>query len=153
MLRIDLYKNKNQEARNFGKVYGRVSNVEPIDIAQLSEHIASHGSPFTVDTISGVLIAAARCIRELALNGTPVKIDNLAIFKAAVTSKPAVSVEKFDLSEHISKTRLLCRATGNCTPKLMSQSAQYMYSTMAQRLKAGEATLSSEKGKYLEDGE
>ena len=153
MLRIDLYKNKNQEARNFGKVYGRVSNVEPIDIAALSKHIANHGSPFTVDTISGVLIAAARCIKELALDGTPVKIDNLCIFKAAVTSKPAISVEKFDLGEHISKTRLLCQATGACTPKEMSADSSYMYSTMAQRLKAGEATLSSEKGKYLEDGE
>ena len=153
MLRLDFYKNKNQEARNFGKVYTRVTNVEPIGIAQLSQHIANHGSPFTVDTITGVLIAAARCIRELALDGTPVKIDNLAIFKAAVTSKPAVSVEKYDISEHVSRTRLLCQATGDCTPAGMTRSAQYMYSTMAQRLKAGEATLSSEKGKYLEDGE
>ena len=153
MLRIDLYKNKNQESRMYGKVYGRVTNVEPIGIRELAQHIANHGSPYTSDTIAGVLMAASRCIRELALDGTPVKIDNLAIFKAAVTSKPAVSVDKFDLQQNIVCTRLLCQATGDCVPKQMSQASSYMYSTMAQRLKNGEAELSNEKGEYLVQAE
>ncbi len=153
MLRIDLYKNKNQESRNFGKVYGRVNNLEPVGIQKLAEHIASHGSPFTVDTIYGVLIAAVRCIRELALGGQPVKIDNLAIFKASVISVPAVSVEKFDLQQNIKKTKLLCQATGDCVPKQMTASSSLMYTSLAQKLKNGEATLSNEKGKYLETQE
>ena len=66
MLKINLYKNKNQESRQFGKVYGRVENNEPIDIEGLSEHIAMHGSQYTKDVIYGVLIKAAACIKELA---------------------------------------------------------------------------------------
>ena len=153
MLQIDLYKNKNQEARNFGKVYGRVDNKEPIDLNGLAKHIALHGSPYTRDVISGVLTRAADCVKELALDGQPVKFGDLCIFKATVVSKPAVSVEKYDLSEHISKVRLQCRPTGQMSPKLLKQEASFEYTTMAQKLKAGEATLSSEKGKYLESGE
>ena len=153
MLKIDLYKNKNQEARNFGKVYGRVSNNEPIGIDGLSKHIALHGSPYTRDIIQGVLSRAADCIKELALTGQPVKLGDLAIFKATVVSKPAVSVEKFDLSEHISRVKLNCTPTGECRPKVLTAEAELGYTTMAQKLKNGEATLSSEKGKYLETGE
>ena len=153
MLKIDLYKNKNQEARNFGKVYGRVNNNEPIDIDGLAKHIALHGSPYTRDVIQGVLSRAADCIKELALSGQPVKLGDLAIFKASVVSKPAVSVEKFDLSEHISKVKLLCQATGEMLAKNLTNEAQLGYTSMAMRLKNGEATLSSEKGKYLETGE
>ena len=153
MLRIDLYKNKNQESRQYGKVYGRVNNLEPVGIAELSQHIHAHGSPFTVDTIYGVLIAASRCIRELALGGQPVKIDNLAIFKASVISVPAVSVEKFDLQQNIKKVRLCAVATGEVSRKRLTDEAMLGYTSMGNRLKAGEATLSNEKGKYLDNGQ
>ena len=153
MLKIDFYKNKNQEARNFGKVYGRVNNNEPIDINGLAKHISLHGSPYTRDVIQGVLTKAADCIKELALIGQPVKLGDLAIFKASVVSKPAVSVEKYDLSEHISKVKLLCLATGEMMAKNLTNEAELGYTSMALRLKSGEATLSSEKGKYLEAGE
>ena len=153
MLQIDLYKNKNQEARNFGKVYGRVDNKEPIDLNGLAKHIALHGSPYTRDVIAGVLTRAADCVKELCLDGQPVKFGDLCIFKCTVTSKPAVSVEKYDLSEHISKVRLQCRATGEMNSLRLTQDASFEYTSLAQKLKSGEATLSSEKGKYLETGD
>ena len=153
MLKIDLYKNKNQESRQFGKVYGRVKNNKPIDIGGLSKHISLHGSPYTRDVIQGVLTKAADCIKELALGGQPVKLGDLAIFKASVISVPAVSVEKFDIAQNIKKVKLLCMATGATTKKRLTEEAGLEYTSMATRLKAGEATLSSEKGKYLETGE
>jgi hypothetical protein len=153
MLRIDLYKNKNQESRQYGKVYGRVKNNEPMDIYGLAKHIAMHGSQYTRDVIQGVLLKAADCVKELVLTGQPVKFADLCIFKASAVSTPAVSVEKFDLSQNIKKIRLQCRATGETNNKVLTAEASLGYTTMAERLKAGEATLSNEKGKYLEDGE
>ncbi len=153
MLRIDLYKNKNQESRQYGKVYGRVNNNEPIDIFALAKHISLHGSQYTRDVIQGVLLKAADCVKELVLSGQPVKFADLCIFKASAVSTPAVSVEKFDLSQNIKKIRLQCRATGETNNKVLTKEAALGYTTMAERLKAGEATLSNEKGKYLEDGE
>ena len=150
MLKINLYKNKNQESRQFGKVYGRVENNEPIDIEGLSEHIAMHGSQYTKDVIYGVLIKAAACIKELALSGQPVKLGNLAIFKAAVTSKPAATADKFDLATNISAVRLQVRGTGATATKEMAKGAQLQLTDMAQRIVRGEIELSNEKGKYIE---
>ena len=59
MLEIDLYRCKNQENRNYGKIYGRVHDKEPWDIDRLAEHIAVHGSPYTRDVIYAVLLKAA----------------------------------------------------------------------------------------------
>ena len=153
MLRIDLYKNKNQESRQYGKVYGRVNNNEPIDIFALAKHISLHGSQYTRDVIQGVLLKAADCVKELVLEGQPVKFADLCIFKASAISTPAVSVEKFDLAQNIKKIKLQCRATGEMLKKNLTADARLMYTTMAEKLKNGEATLSNEKGKYLEDGQ
>ena len=153
MLEIDFYKNKNQESRQYGKVYGRIHNRDPWEIDRLAEHIAMHGSPYTRDVIHAVLIKAADCIKHLVLEGQPVKLADLCIFKATAVSTPAVSVEKFDLSQNIKAVRLGCRATGATRIKSMRDDVQLAYTSLAQRIKDGEATLSSEKGKYLETGE
>ena len=153
MLKIDLYKNKNQESRQYGKVYGRVNNATPIEIPELAKHMSLHNTPFSKGVIQSILTDMAACIKELMLQGQPVKLADLAIFKASVISTPAVSVEKFDLQQNIKKTKLLCQATGDCVPKQMTASSSLMYTSLAQKLKAGEATLSNEKGKYLDDGE
>ena len=55
MIKLDLYKNKIQGHKNFGKVYARSNNNDPIDIKGLAKHIQSHGSPYTYDIILGVL--------------------------------------------------------------------------------------------------
>ena len=109
-----------------------------------------HGSQYTKDVIYGVLIKAAACIKELALSGQPVKLGNLAIFKAAVTSKPAQSVDKFDLAANISAVRLQVRGTGATATKEMAKGAQLQLTDMAQRIVRGEIELSNEKGKYIE---
>ncbi|MBQ8097880.1 MAG: DNA-binding protein [Prevotella sp.] len=149
MLEIDFYKNKNQESRQFGKVYGRVHNKEPWEIDRLAEHIAVHGSPYTRDVIYAVLLKAADCIKHLVLEGQPVKLSDLCIFKATAVSTPAQSAEKFDLATNITAIRLGCRATGATRIANMREDVQLAYTSLAQRIKDGEAELSNEKGKYL----
>lgn len=152
MLKIDFYKNKNSNSTNYGKIYGRAKNDKPINIDALAEHIADHGSVYTVDVVKGVLTKVAKCIKELVLIGTPVKIDDLCIFKGAVTSKPANDVETYDLNTHIKTVRMLMTATGASTPVEMTKSATLGYTSMAQRIKTGEAVLSGNKKEYLVAG-
>ena len=45
--------------------------------------------------------------------------------------------------------RMQCRPTGSSVPKLMSAAAQLGYTSLAQRIKNGEAILSNRKGEYL----
>jgi len=149
MLKINLYPNKVQGNKNYGKIYGRVENLPPIDIDGLAQHMSEHNSPYSKGLIKGILQDMVTCVKELMLNGQPVKLADLAIFKAAVTSKPALNVEKFDLNTHIENVRLCAIATGIMSAKKMTQDGQLTYSTMAQKIKNGEAVLSLEKGKYL----
>ena len=166
MIKLDLYKNKIQGHKNFGKIYGRSNNNDPLNIKGLAKHIQSHGSPYTYDVILGVLAKCASCVREIVLDGTPVKIDDLCIFTPAVTVMPANDVEAFSLGKatraadgsfdssngNVKYVRMHCRTTGNATQARMTQDAELGYTSMAQRIKNGEVELSNTKGVYLVGG-
>ncbi len=148
-LKINLYKNHDENSRYFGKVYGRVENADPIGIKELAQHMADHNTPYSKGVIAGILTDMASCIKELMLQGQPVKLADLAIFKASVTSKPAISVEKFSLQENIKNVRLLAQATGTVSRKQLTNDAMLEYTSLAQRIKNGEVELSDTKGEYL----
>ncbi|MCR4810271.1 MAG: DNA-binding protein [Prevotella sp.] len=149
MIKINFYKNKRQGDENLGKVYGRAENAAPITIDQLAEHMAQHNTPFSPGTIKGILTDMVSCIKELILMGQPVKLDNLAIFKASLESTPANDVETFDLNTNVKNLKLLAIATGRLTRKKLTEGAMLGYSSLAQRIKNGEVVLSSRKGEYL----
>ena len=164
MIKLNFYKDKRQGNVNYGKIYARAKNNKPIDIDGLARHIAQHGSPYTKDVIIGVLSKIAGCIRELGLDGYPVKIADLCIFTPAVTTVPADDVEAFSLSKrtkddpestgNIVNVRMMCRTTGEATRKKMTADAKLGYTDLAERIKKGEITLSGRKGEYIAgDGE
>ena len=159
MIKVNFYKDKRQCTVNFGKVYARAKNNDPIDIAGLAKHIAKHGTVYTEDVILGVLNKIASCVKELVLDGTPVKIADLCIFTPAVSTVPADDVEAFTLAKrvkddpestgNVTAVRMLCRTTGAATRKMMTQDAKLGYTDLAERIKKGEITLSSRKGEYI----
>ena len=153
MLLIDLYKNKNQNSAKFGRIYGRVKNADPIGIPELAQHMSDHNTPYSKGVIAGILTDMVSCIKELILLGQPVKISDLAIFSAAVTSDSSADVDHFDLNTTIKEVRLLSKSTGKISRKELTKDSILGYTAMAQRLKAHEATLSNEKGKYLQQPE
>ena len=152
MLKINLYKNKNQDSDNYGKIYGRCENAEPIDISGLAKHMAEHNSPYSKGLIKGILDDMVVCLKELMLMGQPVKIADLAIFKASVVSTPATDVETFDLAKNIKSVKLLALATGEVSRKQLTRDALLGYTSMALRIKNGEAVLSGKKKEYLLPG-
>ena len=149
MLQIDFYRDKRQGNVNYGKYYGRVKNTKPIGLEKLAEHITHHNSPFSAGTMVGILTDMVDCIRELCLIGQPVKLDNLCIISAQVTSTPADDVEHFELDENISRARLRFTATGDSTPAEVTKNTQLGYTSMAQKVKKGEIILSDKKGEYV----
>ena len=162
MIKLNFYKDKRQGNVNYGKVYARAKNNKPIDIDGLAKHIALHGSPYTKDVILGVLSKISGCIRELVLDGYPVKIADLCIFTPAVTTVPADDVESFTLAKrtadsestgNIVSVRMMCRATGEAARKKMTADAKLGYTALAERIKKGEITLSGRKGEYIAGGE
>ena len=144
-LKINLYRNNNEESKYFGKVYGRVENAQPIGIDELAQHMSEHNTPYSRGVIKGILTDMASCIKELMLQGQPLKLADLAIFKASVTSSPAVDAVSFDLGKHIKNVRLTAVATGIVTRKKLTEDALLQFTTLAQKVRAGEVQLSTGK--------
>ena len=150
MVQLDFYKNKRQGNANFGKVYARAKNAEPIDIGGLADHMSEHNTVFSKGVIRGLLTDMVKCIRELALMGQPVKLDDLCIISAQVTSTPADDVESFEIDQNITTVRLRFSPCGESAHAKVNSEALLKYTSLATRIKAGELTLSNEKGKYLD---
>ena len=159
MIKVEFYRDKRQGNVNYGKYYVRAKNNEPIGIPGLAKHIHQHGSLYTEDVILGVLNKIATCVRELVLEGTPVKIDDLCIFTPAVTATPGDTPADYSLAKlssdndttgNIKSVRMHCRTTGNAVPKMMTQDAELGYTSLATKVKAGQVVLSPNKGVYIE---
>ena len=86
MLELNIFQNKNRTSRAYGKWYARVEVKKQLSIHDMALHMAEHNTPFSVGTIEGILRDFVACTREQCLSGNTVKIDNLAIFKCAVTA-------------------------------------------------------------------
>ena len=146
---LNLYRNKNQGSDKYGRIYARVKNATPIEIPELAKHMSQHNTPYSPGVIRGILTDMVGCIKELMLLGQPVKIGDLGIFSAEVTSDSAASPDKFDIGKHIKQVRLLCKATGEIRQKELTGEASLMFSDLANKIRSGEAKLSPNKGEYL----
>ena len=118
MIRVVLYQNQNKKiAEAYGKWFPRVVSEETIGLDELSEHMASHNTPFSKGSIKGILTDAISCTKELLLSGKSVKFPNLAIFSIGLKLKNggAPTKEDFTVGKYIQGLKLRARATGELT--------------------------------------
>ena len=142
-LKINLYRNNNERSASYGLVFGRCKNSKPIGLEELAQHMSDHNTPYSQGVIKGVLTDMVSCIKELMLMGQPVKIGDLAIFKAAIVSKGAQDAEHYDLTKHVKCVKLTAIATGEVTRKELTQEAILEYTDLALAVRRGEAQLST----------
>ena len=84
-LELNLTKNMNEQLEGtLGKYYARVEYKGTIGLRDLASHMHHHNTAFSKGIITGVLNDMVDCIKELALLGYVVKIDDLGLFKASV---------------------------------------------------------------------
>jgi len=85
------------------------------NIDALADHMSLHNTPFSKGVIKGILTDMVSCIHELVLDGTAVKLDNLAIFSVGMQTEPADTAEDWTVSSHLKTYKLRARATGEFT--------------------------------------
>ena len=84
-LELNLTKNTNDAIQGtLGKYYARVEYKGTIGLRELASHMHHHNTAFSKGIITGVLGDMVDCIKELALLGYVVKIDDLGLFKVSV---------------------------------------------------------------------
>lgn len=99
MIRFVKYQNKSEGRPASGKWYARAVIDENVSLSGLAKHMAAHNTPFSQGAIHGVLKDMVACIKELILEGKAVKIDDLCIFRAALSCKGAEALKDFSVAE------------------------------------------------------
>ena len=94
---IERYKQNNKKNRGYGKIYGRVKAGRTVGTRKLAEHIAGHGSIYTLDIIEGVLAKLEKCVPELLKQGYQVKLEGLGTFYLAANTIGAENAEDFSV--------------------------------------------------------
>jgi len=112
MLEYRVYQNKNKVTSTYGKFYARAAINQSVNIDGLAHHMSQHNTPFSKGVIKGMLTDMVACIHELVLNGTAVKIDDLAIFSVGIEAMPADTAEDWSIASHLRSYKLRARATG-----------------------------------------
>lgn len=85
------------------KAYATAQASSFIDLDQLCEHIAQHGSIWTPDIVNGVVRKLVSCMEELLVSGNTVSLGNIGSFHVAFKCKGADSFETFSTSGNIKK--------------------------------------------------
>ena len=149
-LELNLTKNTNEKIEGtLGKYYARVEYKGTLSKADLAEHMHEHNAIYSQGLVEGILTDAAKCIRELALQGFVVKIDNLGLFKASVDangltleqgSKIAAGRGSQRTDEElqanpaaqqfaVGDVKLIMQATGNTTSEKMNADAKLSFTS------------------------
>ena len=164
-LELNLTKNTNEKIEGtLGKYYARVEYKGTLSKADLAAHMHEHNAIYSEGLVEGILTDAAKCIRELALQGYVVKIDNLGLFKASVDAN-GLTLEKDakvsagrgaqrtdeELQANIAlqqfavgDVKLIMQATGNTTMEKMNADAKLSFTSKTKadikRLTGSDAT-------------
>ena len=166
MLELNITKNTNTTIQGTaGKYYSRVEYKGTFGVKALARYIAKHSSTYTAGEISGMLTDLVAAIKELALLGYVVKIDDLGLFKASVDSNGLTIAENSKVSAGVGRQRtdeeiaanaaiqqsavgavkMIMQATGETTISEMTKEAQLQFTSKAkEKIKAlagGEAVV------------
>ena len=80
--------------------YAKAVSLETLSQRDMAKHISSHGSPYTVDVVMGVLEAYRNCLVEQLLESKKVKIEGLGTFYVTIANKEGgeKDLTKFNIS-------------------------------------------------------
>ena len=93
---VDLYRNKMTTSKCYGMIFGRVFSRDGLNLKGFAKHLSHHGKLATYEMMVLVLQNIVDCMKELLLQGVPVKLDGLGTFSPGVTSLPADTIEEYD---------------------------------------------------------
>ena len=144
MIKYNLKKNNNRKSDYYGKLYAYPVIDETVDLEKLSDHMASHNTPFSKGVIKGLLTDMVSCVKELMLEGKNVKIDDLAIFSIGIKNAKggADSEEDFTVTSNIKTVKLRARATGELTAKSLDLDANLKRATVTTKKPAASTSTS-----------
>ena len=105
---VDLYKNTVTDSKYYGMYYPRIFKRDGLNLKGFARHISEHGSLVDYKLAVLVLQNIVECLKEMMIQGIPVKLDGLGIFSPGLQSSKggSESIEGFDPSAMIEGIRI-----------------------------------------------
>ena len=97
---VNLRKNMNQYNAGYGNYYPEADTKEPLNLKGFARHLTEHGKLVDYPMAVLVLQNIVACMKEMAIQGQPVKLDGLGTFTPIIESdgKKAVSTVEGSLN-------------------------------------------------------
>ncbi|MDE6646338.1 MAG: hypothetical protein K2M96_09985 [Prevotella sp.] len=93
---VNLRQVTSPKSMNCGKVFAEVDKREPLNLKGFARHLAEHGKMVNYQMAVLVLQTTVDCLKEMAMQGQPVKLDGLGTFKPVLENngqKAPTSIE------------------------------------------------------------
>ncbi len=124
MIRYQKYQSK-REGQTKNMWYVRAVSDETVDLEGLAKHMSAHNTPYSAGTIHGVLKDMVACVKELVLDGKKIKLADLAIFSAGISSSASQTAKECS-AENIRDIHLCARPTGDLRSRILTTEARKM---------------------------
>jgi predicted histone-like DNA-binding protein len=97
----NLRQNNIEGSKSYELWYPQAIRRSTLNLKGMANHIQSHGSVYTIDVVTGVLIKFKECLVELISQGTGVKIDGIGTFYPTLEAKGAETPVNYDVNANL----------------------------------------------------
>ena len=126
---IEVYQILNTKSPAYGKFFGRVRQNSTIESATLCKH-AAMDSGIEEGEVAMVSDAVLKQVKELLLNGHPIRIPHLGLLKMSVNSKGTTSVSEYNAGHEITNIHLVFTPDAEIKAELESLKFEKFYYVM-----------------------
>ena len=98
---VDVYKNTVTDSKYYGRYYPRIFYRNGLNLKGFAKHIAEHGSLVKYDLAVLVLTNIVDCLKEMMVQGVPVKLDGLGTFRAGIEATNGGSLTVEDCAKNL----------------------------------------------------
>ena len=114
---VNLRRNNNQYNNGYGKYYPEADTKEPLNLKGFAKHLSEHGKLVDYPMAVLVLQNIVSCLKEMAIQGQPVKLDGFGTFSPSVESDGSKCQDSVEESLNVGIDNLIAGVHLRFTPE------------------------------------
>jgi hypothetical protein len=114
---VNLRKNQNQYNSAYGKYYPEADTKEPLSLKGFARHLSEHGKLVDYPMAVLVLQNIVACLKEMAIQGQPVKLDGFGTFTPTIESDGQKAQESVEAALNVGLENLIAGVHLRFTPE------------------------------------
>ena len=114
---VNLRKNNNRFNKGYGKYYAEADSKEPLNLKGFARHIAEHGKIVDYSMAVLVLQNIVSCLKEMIIQGQPVKLDGFGTFSPTIESDGTKAQETVEAALNVGLDNLIAGVHLRFTPE------------------------------------